>query len=218
MEEQPKHMDNIRDLLKYSIEDLQNVSTKSVDEFTSFLANAIKRKGLISNRIRDGAFCLNQVNHEINANNILVSELQETAKEEEKKLAEYPERMAEIDQEMEEIWKNIELCLREKEALKPQTCIIKKKWEDKLNALSEVLGFNTDAKAHNIFMQYEDIDMDTLNNRKESVSLLLKEGSYEVSETSTQVESFENHVRKLNRGMPFPSFCCELKKSVEDNE
>lgn len=217
MNDQPKDAD-LKELLNGGAEDLQNKNVVSMENLHSFFANAAKKRELILSRIRDGAFCINQANHEINANNMLATELQETAKEEEKKLAEYPEQMAQLDKEMEETTKGIGLRLKEKEALQPQKFIIKNKWEDKLNALAEVLGFVTDARAQNVFLKYKDICGTVLRDKKDHVNLFLKEGSYEVSEASAQVESVENHIRKLNRGMPFSSFCCELKKSIEDNE
>lgn len=208
----------VKELLNGGMEFWQNDNVESMEHLRTVFTNSTKKKELILGRIRGGEFSINQINHEINANNILVTELQETAKEEEKKLSEFPERMTQLHKDMEETTKGIELCLKEKDALKPQTSIIKKKWEDKLNALSEVLGFITDAADKNVFMNYKENDNIIFDCKRDHVNLLLKEGSYEVNDVSLQMESVENHIRKLNRGMPFPSFCCELKKSVDDNE
>ncbi|KOB87132.1 hypothetical protein PFDG_02775, partial [Plasmodium falciparum Dd2] len=145
--------------------------------------------------------------------------------EEEKKLEEYPKLISEINNKLNLILKNFDSSKLEYNTVKLHKDYIQGEWKKKLETLYKLLGFEIILEDDKIVIEFSNIQ-DSEPQKKYRATLVLKNGIYEgntyknllsfLIETNPRINKFEDFVDSLNKGLPFTTFCCLLRRSFKE--
>ncbi|SOV18182.1 kinetochore protein SPC25, putative [Plasmodium sp. gorilla clade G2] len=210
-------LDNIeiKKSLQKQINEVMDENEKQYNEMKEYIENEKKQIEIMKNKTKEKKISINRLNHEIEANTVLVTELKESVMEEEKKLEEYPKLISEINNKLNLILKNFDSSKSEYNTVKLHKDYIQGEWKKKLETLYKLLGFEIILEDDKIVIEFSNIQ-DSEPQKKYRATLVLKNGIYEVIETNPRINKFEDFVDSLNKGLPFTTFCCLLRRSFKE--
>ncbi|SBT79967.1 kinetochore protein SPC25, putative [Plasmodium malariae] len=205
----------IKESLQQQINQIVEDNEKQYNELISYIENEKKQIEILKNKTKEKKISINRITHEIEANTVLVTELKESVMEEEKKLDEYPKLIDEINERLNLILKNFDSSKLEYNTVKLHKDYIESEWKKKLETLYNLLGFEIILQDDKIVIEFYNIQMSD-PQKKYRATVTLHNGTYEAIETTPRLNKFEDYVNSLNKGMPFTTFCCLLRKSFKE--
>ncbi|KAI4836338.1 kinetochore protein SPC25 [Plasmodium brasilianum] len=206
----------IKESLQQQINQIVEDNEKQYNELISYIENEKKQIEILKNKTKEKKISINRITHEIEANTVLVTELKESVMEEEKKLDEFPKLIDEINERLNLILKNFDSSKLEYNTVKLHKDYIESEWKKKLETLYNLLGFEIILQADDkIVIEFYNIQMSD-PQKKYRATVTLHNGTYEAIETAPRLNKFEDYVNSLNKGMPFTTFCCLLRKSFKE--
>ncbi|CRH01633.1 kinetochore protein SPC25, putative [Plasmodium relictum] len=205
----------IKKSLQQQINQIIGDQEKQYNEIKSYIENEKKQIEILKNKTKEKKISINRINHEIEANTVLVAELKESVLEEEKKLEEYPKLIDEINDKLNLILKNFDSSKLEYKTVKLHKDYIQNEWQKKLETLYNLLGFEIILQDDKILIEFSNIQ-ESEPQKKYRATVALNNGSYEAIETTPRINNFEDFVDHLNKGLPFTTFCCLLRRSFKE--
>ncbi|SCO93602.1 kinetochore protein SPC25, putative [Plasmodium malariae] len=205
----------IKESLQQQINQIVEDNEKQYNELISYIENEKKQIEILKNKTKEKKISINRITHEIEANTVLVTELKESVMEEEKKLDEFPKLIDEINERLNLILKNFDSSKLEYNTVKLHKDYIESEWKKKLETLYNLLGFEIILQDDKIVIEFYNIQMSD-PQKKYRATVTLHNGTYEAIETAPRLNKFEDYVNSLNKGMPFTTFCCLLRKSFKE--
>ncbi|GAW82116.1 hypothetical protein, conserved [Plasmodium gonderi] len=205
----------LKQTLQQQINHIVEDNEKQYNDLISYIENEKKQIEIMKNKTREKKNSINRITHEIEANTVLVTELKESVMEEEKKLDEYPKLIEEINEQLNLILKNFDSSKLEYNTVKLHKDYIQNEWKRKLGTLYNLLGFEIILQDDKIVIEFSNIQASD-PNKKYRATVALHSGTYEAIETTPRISKFDDYVNNLNKGLPFTTFCCLLRKSFKE--
>ncbi|CDU20255.1 hypothetical protein YYC_00340 [Plasmodium yoelii 17X] len=205
----------VKKTLQLQLNKITDNNEKQYNDLISYIEQEKKQIEIMKNKTREKKKSINRINYEIEANTVLVTELKESALEEEKKLDEYPKLIDEVNYQLNLIFKNFDASKQEYKTVKLHRDHIQNEWTKKLETLYNLLGFEIILEDNKIIIEFSNIQISD-PKKKYRASITLHDGMYEAVETIPRINKFEDYVNGLNRGLPFTTFCCLLRKSFKE--
>ncbi|SCO68474.1 kinetochore protein SPC25, putative [Plasmodium vivax] len=205
----------VKRALQQQLNQMVEENEKQYNDLIAYIENEKKQIEIMKNKTREKKSSINRITHEIEANTILVTELKESVMEEEKKLDEYPKLIEEINEQLNLILKNFDSSKLEYNTVKLHKDYIQNEWKRKLSTLYNLLGFEIILQDDKIAIEFSNIQPGD-PQKKYRATVALHNGTYEAIETAPRLNKFDDYVNGLNKGLPFTTFCCLLRKSFKE--
>ncbi|KJP85239.1 hypothetical protein AK88_05135 [Plasmodium fragile] len=205
----------VKRALQQQLNQMVEENEKQYNDLISYIENEKKQIEIMKNKTREKKSSINRITHEIEANTILVTELKESVMEKEKKLDEYPKLIEEINEQLNLILKNFDSSKLEYNTVKLHKDYIQNEWKRKLSTLYNLLGFEIILQDDKIAIEFSNIHPGD-PQKKYRATVALHNGTYEAIETTPRLNKFDDYVNGLNKGLPFTTFCCLLRKSFKE--
>lgn len=205
----------VKRAMQQQLNQMVEENEKQYNDLISYIENEKKQIEIMKNKTREKKSSINRITHEIEANTVLVTELKESVMEEEKKLDEYPKLIEEINEQLNLILKNFDSSKLEYNTVKLHKEYIQNEWKRKLGTLYNLLGFEIILQDDKIVIEFSNIQPGD-PQKKYRATVALHNGTYEAIETAPRLNKFDDYVNGLNKGLPFTTFCCLLRKSFKE--
>ncbi|CAG9473194.1 kinetochore protein SPC25, putative [Plasmodium vivax] len=205
----------VKRALQQQLNQMVEENEKQYNDLIAYIENEKKQIEIMKNKTREKKSSINRITHEIEANTVLVTELKESVMEEEKKLDEYPKLIEEINEQLNLILKNFDSSKLEYNTVKLHKDYIQNEWKRKLSTLYNLLGFEIILQDDKIAIEFSNIQPGD-PQKKYRATVALHNGTYEAIETAPRLNKFDDYVNGLNKGLPFTTFCCLLRKSFKE--
>ncbi|SBT40089.1 hypothetical protein POVWA2_039910 [Plasmodium ovale wallikeri] len=205
----------IKKTLQLQINHIVEDNEKQYNDIISYIENEKRQIEIIKNKTKEKKMSINRITHEIEANTVLATELKESVLEEEKKLDEYPKLIDEVNDKLNMIFKNLDASKLEYKTVKLHKDYIENEWKRKLETLYNLLGFEMTLEDGKVIIEFSNIQASDPQKKYRAV-VALHNGTYEAIQTIPRINKFEDYVNSMNRGLPFTTFCCLLRKSFKE--
>lgn len=210
--EVPVDNSDFQNVLEHRLSEIAEDDIQQLNDAKTFIVNEKKQMEIMRNKLKEKKFSINRINHEIEANTVLMTELKESVIEEEKKLEEYPKQIGEAKSNMEAFSKEFDSAMAEYETVKVQMKHVEEEWSKKLETIIDGFGFDIIMQGDKILIEFSKLQEEDIS-KKYSASIVINNGIYEAGDTSPRITHFEDYVDDLNKGVSFSTFCCLLRKS-----